>query len=509
MTKLIETELTSKIKSDKVIPNVITPDIIEQEDPVVEEAFLHIQGVFFKYFEKAKLETGQYLIDKFYDGNYQLAQEKQFFKNRSLRQLFLKLQNDASGNTPGKTWLYDSINLAVDDKKYEEVSAYGKLGLSHKVKLTNTGKISENTKITLIKEAADKGYSVTNLQKRITEEKEKLDSGHISLTTIIQQKQLKTLSIKKLKTIKRQTENRFNKSQDEINLYQDNLKRIDAAIKSALKNKKRDEKKEVDGFGEWITESINICTGCPNDCKYCFSKSRAYRFEQVQKGQWENEIIREHDVNKKHKLYDGRVGFPTSHDITPSNIDSYLIVLKKLLNFGNEVLIVSKPNFECIKRICDESTQYKDNILFRFSIGAMDNKILSFWDNKAPLYEERKNSLQYVFNNGYQTSVSMEPLLDSSNVVKVANDLVEYVTDFIWIGKMNRAGNVKNITEVDDEQILLDQIDIIKNGQTDEKILEIFNKFEKKPELLKKIKWKKSYKEVLGIKGTTKPGMDI
>ena len=509
MTKSIKVETIQETKKTQITSNVLKLDTVEQEDPIVEEAFQHLKGVFVKHFQNAMLESGQYLINKFYNGDYKLAEEKKFSKNKSLHQLFLKIQNDTSGNTPKKTWLYDSINLAVDDNKYKELSVYGKLGHSHKVKLTSTGKIPEETKRSLIKETAEKGYSVTELQRRISEENAKIDGGHISLTVVLQRKQLKGLSTQKLKAIKQQTEIRFNKCQEELNLYQGNLKEIDIAIKSTLKNKKEEENKEVDGFGEWITESINICTGCPNDCKYCFSKTRAYRFKQVQKGQWENEIIREHDVNKKYKLYDGRVGFPTAHDITPTNIDSYLIVLKKLLNFGNEVLIVSKPNFECIKRICDEFSQYKDQILFRFSIGAMDDKILRFWDNNAPLYKERKNSLKYAFDNGYQTSVSMEPLLDSSNVIAVATDLVKYVTDFIWIGKMNYVGNVKNMTEVDDKQILLEQVDIIKSGQTNEKVLEIYNNFKEKPELLKKIKWKKSFKKVLGIKGAIEPGMDI
>ena len=509
MNKFIKAELNMSGENMENSPDVATPDFTKQEDPVVEEAFQHLQSVFVKHFQNAMLESGQYLIDKFYGGNYKLAEEKKFSKNKSLHQLFLKIQNDVSGNTPRKTWLYDSINLAVDYKKYKELSAYGKLGHSHKVKLTSTGKIPEETKKSLIKEAAEKEYSVTELQKRISEENAKIGGGQISLTVALQRKQLKGLSTQKLKAIKKQTEIRFKKCQEELNLYQDNLKEIDAVIESALNNKKKTEKKEVDGFGEWITESINICTGCPNDCKYCFSKSNAYRFKRVKKGQWENENIREHHVNKKYKLYDGRVGFPTTHDITPTNIDSYLIVLKKLLDFGNEVLIVSKPNLECIKRICDESSQHKDQILFRFSIGAMDDKILRFWDNNAPLYKERKNSLKYAFENGYQTSVSMEPLLDSSNVIEVATDLVKYVTDFIWIGKMNYTGHVKNLTEVDDEQSLLDQVNIIKNGQTDEKILEIYNNFKEKSELLKKIKWKKSFKKVLGIQGTTEPGLDI
>ena len=497
---------TSKIK------DVIThPDsTIIVEEPIVEEAYQHLKNIFIRHIQNAMLETGQYLIEKFYDNDYNLAQEKKFTKNKSLLQLFSKIQGDSTGNVPGKTWLYDSINLAIDENKYCEVSAYGRLGHSHKVKLTNTGKLPEETKINLIEETAEKEYSVSALQERIVQEKQKLDGNHILLKEEMELNKLKKLDIKQLENLKKQTEKSFTKVNLEMIRYKMNLKKINAALKTVVKDNQKKEK--VSGFQEWIKKgnSVNICTGCPNDCKYCFAKNQAvYHYKQVPEGQWAHEIIRQHDVDKKRKLHNGTVGFPTSHDISPTNIDAYIAVLEKLLNFGNDILIVSKPNLECIKRICAESIQYKDKILFRFSIGAMDNSILNFWDTNAPSYEERKESLKYAFNNGFKTSVSMEPLLDSANVVETASDLVPYVTDFIWIGKMNRAGHLKTKAKKENDSSMLARYADIENGQTDEKIKAIYADFQKLPELFKKLKWKDSFKKVLGIESAKEPGMDV
>ncbi len=499
--------------SNALVEQVIsTNDIIDIRDSIVEEAYQHIKSVFVRHYQSAMLETGQYLIEKFYNGDYVQAQEKKFNKNDSLLKLFKKIQGDNTGNVPGKTWLYDSINLAIDESKYREVSAYGKLGHSHKVKLTNTGNLPEDTKVSLIEEAAEKEYSVSTLQERISQEKQKLDGITVSLTEELKPEILKTFDFETLKKIEHQTNSRLSKAVLEKALCELNLKRIYQALKSS---KKKDEKQKkvakVIGFQEW-TESknnVNICTGCSNDCKYCYAKSMAFKFKQVQEGQWANETIREKDVNKSYKLYDGRVGFPTSHDITPTNLDDYTYVLRKLLVAGNEVLIVSKPKLECIKRICDENVDYKDKILFRFSIGSSNNNILRFWDTNAPLYDERKESLKYAFNNGFQTSVSMEPLLDSANVVAAASDLVPYVTDFIWIGKMNHINPLKKKAEENNDTPLLEQIEIIEAGQTDEKIKSIFNEFQKIPDLFKKLKWKDHFKKVLGIKSAEAPGMDI
>ncbi|WP_155303578.1 hypothetical protein [Desulfosarcina widdelii] len=70
--------------------------------------------------------------------------------------------------------------------------------------------------------------------------------------------------------------------------------------------------------------------------------------------EWPLERIREKDVIKPQKSYDGRVMFPSSHDITPANLDACMTVIGNLLGAGNEILIVSKPRFECIDRICRE-----------------------------------------------------------------------------------------------------------------------------------------------------------
>ena len=65
-------------------------------------------------------------------------------------------------------------------------------------------------------------------------------------------------------------------------------------------------------------------------------KSMAIRRKQITANQWPLERIRQHDVKKRHKKYGGQVMFPSSHDITPTNLDACLTVLKKLLDAGNQ-----------------------------------------------------------------------------------------------------------------------------------------------------------------------------
>jgi hypothetical protein len=76
------------------------------------------------------------------------------------------------------------------------------------------------------------------------------------------------------------------------------------------------------GAREWAKYSVNCCTGCSNNCRYCYAKGMAVRFGQLKPDEWPFERIRQKDVDKKQKFYDDRVMFPSSHDITPGNFDA-------------------------------------------------------------------------------------------------------------------------------------------------------------------------------------------
>ena len=193
-------------------------------------------------------------------------------------------------------------------------------------------------------------------------------------------------------------------------------------------------------------------------------------------------VIRQNDVDKKRKLHNGIVGFPSSHDILPTNIDAYLIVLGKFLRAGNEVLMVSKPRLDCINRICEAVQFFKDKILFRFTIGAMNDDILSYWEPNASTYDERKKCLQYAFNLGFRTSVSMEPMLDTKNIDALVKDLLPFVSEDIWLGTMNQLSRIKKGAD----KRLLSELEIIEAGQRPEMLLEIERIYENNP----KIKWK-------------------
>lgn len=249
--------------------------------------------------------------------------------------------------------------------------------------------------------------------------------------------------------------------------------------------------KNQTGTREWADSNVNFITGCTNDCKYCFAKAMAVRDKRTTPEDWKTEKVREHSLNKSLGKKAGTIMFPSSHDITPQHLPQALQMLKKLLSAGNEVLIVTKPHLECVKALCSELGNYKNQIIFRFTIGSADSTVLKFWEPNAPSFEERLGSLKLAFTEGYKTSVSCEPLLDD-NIGAVVAAVTPYVTDSIWIGKANRLRAQLKLNGHSDASTT-DRANELLACQSDENILALWEKDKGNP----LIRWKDSIQKVL------------
>jgi DNA repair photolyase len=261
--------------------------------------------------------------------------------------------------------------------------------------------------------------------------------------------------------------------------------------------------KPVTGTREWAATNANFINGCSHDCKYCYAKSMAIRFKRKTSANWKIEEINIKKFMKNYKKKDGSIMFPTSHDITPENVEYSIGFLESLLLSGNNVLIVTKPHIEVVDAICTQFRYFEERILFRFTIGSVDSEILKFWEPNAPSFEERLFSLEHAHCMGFKTSVSCEPALDT-NTIKLAETLLPYVTDAVWLGKANR---LKGIIKLNcgDDLVTQKAAEKLEKSQTDEWVFGLYQHFKDNP----KIKWKESMKKVLGLERPTEMGLDI
>ena len=195
--------------------------------------------------------------------------------------------------------------------------------------------------------------------------------------------------------------------------------------------------------------------------------------------------------------------FPTSHDITPSNVQICTAFMKEMLHPGNDVLIVSKPHAECVVRLCRELQGYRDQITFRFTIGSTQDDVLQFWEPGAPLFMERLHSLMYAHQCGFQTSISCEPMLDA-DIEAVLSAVIPYVTDSIWIGLPNHMKQRLTLNGHTDRETMRRAGELLALF-TDDHIRALHSRLKGNP----KIRWKDSIKKVLGLDRPTEAGLDI
>lgn len=261
--------------------------------------------------------------------------------------------------------------------------------------------------------------------------------------------------------------------------------------------------KKPTGTLEWAKHNHNICVGCSNNCRYCYAREMALRFKQVEsEEEWKKERIVGKKVNKIWGKKEGTIMFPTTHDITISNLDACIIALNNMLKTGNSVLIVSKPRLEVIRLLLPELKDYAKQVLFRFTIGNITQSITEYWEKDASNPQERADCLILAYEAGFETSVSCEPMLCGfDEMVSMVVTFIPLITDALWIGKMNDIKRrVKIVTQEDKDQVAK-----LQEYYRDENIIRLYNTFNSNP----KVKWKDSIKKVVGIEIPKDIGMDI
>jgi DNA repair photolyase len=249
------------------------------------------------------------------------------------------------------------------------------------------------------------------------------------------------------------------------------------------------------GTREWSDHSANCIRGCSNGCLYCYGREFALRGKRIARGvDWLIERPYPKGLAECGKKRRGRVMFPTTHDITPANLNQCMAALRSLLDAGNEVLVVTKPHLACVTRICHEFIEWADRRLaFRFTIGAASDHILRFWEPDAPSLQERLRALAYAKSRGFSTSVSSEPLLEPEHAEALGAMLAPHITDTLWIGGLNHAR--ARTAWCRETPGLEDEIRRIEAWQTPDAIWGLYRRLKG----VSWIRWKDQYRKVLGL----------
>ena len=243
---------------------------------------------------------------------------------------------------------------------------------------------------------------------------------------------------------------------------------------------------KLEGTKEWADHNINLFTGnCKNGCIYCYAAANNHRFKKSFEFK-----VKASMLGMNFKKRDGITMYPSAHDIRPEHLNLHVEFLKRFLQPGNKVLIVTKPFPECIERLCKELIPYREQVEFRFTIGSSTTAILHYYEPFAPSFMQRAQAVEIAYKAGFQTSLSIEPMLDSSPEL-ILNLLSCMITGEIWVVKMNHA--VARIAANGHR----DNIEVVKSlveWQSDDKnIMGIVNNLSR----YDNVRWKDSIAEVI------------
>jgi len=238
-------------------------------------------------------------------------------------------------------------------------------------------------------------------------------------------------------------------------------------------------------------------------CLYCWARANARR-----RGQEPEEWVQPPDINWAEVLRNrgslpGVTAYPGTHDISLDLLGPSIRLLENLLANDNQVLLVSKPRYLCVKAICDTFSDhgYRRNIQWRFTITSWADGDLGYWEPNAPVWHERLLALNYAAQAGYRVSVNTEPLTCTrQNAMEMAHHLLFVMGKggTLWFGRLNKAeARVIRDTE--------NRLPALLAEWDDEGVRWLHDQFRDEP----RVRWKNSFKDVLGIPRNAEPGMDV
>lgn len=182
---------------------------------------------------------------------------------------------------------------------------------------------------------------------------------------------------------------------------------------------------------EYGDYAVNIYTGCPHRCYYCFAPQVLHRDRETFHSCVEprRDIVAELRRQFEREQITGKLihlcftcdPYPTGHDSTTTRE-----VIQALKEYGNHVQILTKGNGSRDFDLLDSGDWYG------ITLDGERTRKADF--DVAPLF--RYCTLIKAHEKGIKTWVSFEPVLDSENVLEMIKDVAPY-TDKVKIGKLN------------------------------------------------------------------------
>ncbi|MDZ7699483.1 MAG: radical SAM protein [Deltaproteobacteria bacterium] len=192
---------------------------------------------------------------------------------------------------------------------------------------------------------------------------------------------------------------------------------------------------------EYSPLASNPYSGCTHACEYCFMRMR---MKPAKRQRWDTDPSPKPDyVNKlKYKVRkmagdEREILFSFSADVyQPIETELKLMreAIKVMIDNDMRFTVLTKGGLNAARDF--DLLQNYDKCSFGSTIVFLDEKMKDVWEPGAPTIKDRISALQKAKEAGIKTWVSLEPVIDAKQAIRVIKKL-HPIVDHWKIGKVN------------------------------------------------------------------------
>jgi DNA repair photolyase len=197
---------------------------------------------------------------------------------------------------------------------------------------------------------------------------------------------------------------------------------------------------------EYSPLSMNIFNGCDHGCTYCYVPACTFRPEANTKPLQRKNVL--HDLEKELKKCVPKEQILLCFLCDPyplHDVESAITrqAIEIFMKYECKIAILSKGGKRCIRDLDLFKKYPSGKIKFGTTLTFFNDTLRKQYEPKAATFHDRLDTLATIHDNGIKTFVSIEPVVDPLESLKVIAASLPH-TDQYKIGKLNHDKTAKN-----------------------------------------------------------------
>lgn len=192
---------------------------------------------------------------------------------------------------------------------------------------------------------------------------------------------------------------------------------------------------------EYSPLALNLYLDCSHGCKYCYAPAILRKGEGYYKvASPRNNIIKMLEKDLERNAPKSQVLLSFIGDVYSQTSDENLTTrqaLSLLSKYHVPTAILTKGGKRCLKDV-DIFKSFGEHFQIGYTLTFMDEKKSLEWEPGAAIPEERLQVLKELHDNGLQTFVSCEPVIEPEETLKlIERTITDNSVDIYKVGKLN------------------------------------------------------------------------